>query len=212
MTEWASIGLQELLDADLRPSFVIDLGQALADHPQIIYRNANFTDDYDFNDTLILENGQERGDFQSWAFYPVSKSLQPSFDYCGLTWVANTLRGRYRLIQATSLTPYRSQNANISAFPAILSSGDASAQFKRLKGYHSTQPDHDWTRSETAAGLSSHVDLLRRWDWGKTSFGPINSWSPQLRLMVNLIVVDPNPVRSISMQTVYVSMLTDPRR
>jgi hypothetical protein len=198
MTEWASIGLQELLDADLRPSLVIDLGAARTDHPRILYRNPNFTTDYDFDDTFILESGLERGDFQSWAFYPISKGVQPSFDYCGLTWVANILRERYRLIQATSLTPYRPQSDNHSGSPAILSPGFASAQSERLKGYHDTHPNHDWTRLQTPADLSPHVELLRSWDWGKTSLGPVSSWSPLLRLMANLIVVDPSPVRPSS--------------
>jgi hypothetical protein len=199
MTEWTTIGLQELLDADLRPSFLVDLRAAQTDHPEILYRNAHFTTDYDFDDTLISESGQERADFRGWAFYPSSKSLQPSFDYCGLTWIATILRGRYRLIQAASLTPNRSQSNNVSGPPAKLSLGNASAQFERLKGYHNTHLNHDWTQSDTPAGLSPHVNLLRSWDWGRTSLGPIKSWSPLLRLMANLIVMDPNPVRSPSM-------------
>jgi hypothetical protein len=194
MAEWASIGLQELLDADLRPSFVVDLGATPSEHPQICHRNANFTSDYDFDNTLVLAKDQERAAFHSWAFYPTSQSLHSSFDYCGLAWVANTLRGRYRLIQATSLTPYRPKNKNVTEFPARLSPDAAASQFDRLKSYHDTHSNHDWTRSEIPPVLSAHVKLLREWNWGKTSLGPINSWSPLLRFMANLIVVDPNPV------------------
>jgi hypothetical protein len=194
MTEWAGIGLQELLDTDLRPSFVVDLVGTPLEHPQICHRNAHFTNDYDFDETQVLGKPQDCAAFQSWAFHPTSQSLHSSFHYCGLTWVANTLRGRYRLIQATSLTPCLPQSENSTEFPAALSPGAGASQFDRLKGYHDKHPNHDWTRLETPTMLSEHIQLLRTWDWGKTSLGPMSAWSPLLRFMANLILVDPNPV------------------
>jgi hypothetical protein len=194
MPEWEGLGIKELLDNDLRPSFIVDIFGKESDHgPQICYRNKKFTSEYSFDDTIVRTSTEDRASFGNWALYPASKSLVPSFDHCGLTWVANTLRGRWRVIQASTLTPYRPQGDNITKQPNPFPSGAAVAQFERLKAFQHDHPNHDWTAQEPPPNPSQHVQLLRQWNWADTPLGPLHSWSPLLRLMANLIVIDPSP-------------------
>jgi hypothetical protein len=194
MLEWEDLGIKEFLDNDLRPTFVVDVIGDDANHgPQICYRNPYFTSEFHFDDTIIWDSTEDRASFGNWALYPAAKSLVPSFDHCGFAWVANTLRGRWRIIQASTLAPYRPRSENTTKFPKPLPSGADVAQFDRLKAYQLDHPSHDWTAPEPPHNPSKHVQLLRQWNWENTPLGPLDSWSPLLRLMANLIVTDPNP-------------------
>ncbi|KIW11290.1 hypothetical protein PV08_10590 [Exophiala spinifera] len=51
----------------------------------------------------------------------------------------------------------------------------------------------DWTRLPLSPSLPPHVQFARGVDWAKTSLGPIENWSADLRGMCNLIMASPHP-------------------
>ncbi|KAL9089246.1 MAG: hypothetical protein Q9165_005814 [Trypethelium subeluteriae] len=51
----------------------------------------------------------------------------------------------------------------------------------------------DWTRLPDSADLPQHVQFARSVDWASTSLGPMETWSPDLRQMSNLIMASPHP-------------------
>ncbi|KAI9689825.1 MAG: hypothetical protein M1822_009707 [Bathelium mastoideum] len=51
----------------------------------------------------------------------------------------------------------------------------------------------DWTRLPDSADLPQHVQFARSIDWASTSLGPMETWSPDLRQMSNLIMASPHP-------------------
>ncbi|KAJ9617541.1 uncharacterized protein PV06_07545 [Exophiala oligosperma] len=51
----------------------------------------------------------------------------------------------------------------------------------------------DWTRLPMSPSLPPHVRFARGVDWAKTSLGPIENWSADLRGMCNLIMASPHP-------------------
>ena len=51
----------------------------------------------------------------------------------------------------------------------------------------------DWTRLPVTEALPKHIQFARSIDWGKTALGPIETWSPDLRQMCNLIMASPHP-------------------
>jgi PAS domain S-box-containing protein len=51
----------------------------------------------------------------------------------------------------------------------------------------------DWTRLPVSPSLPEHVQFARGIDWNKTSLGPIQDWSVELRGMCNLIMASPHP-------------------
>ncbi|KAL6252948.1 hypothetical protein RBB50_000667 [Rhinocladiella similis] len=51
----------------------------------------------------------------------------------------------------------------------------------------------DWTRLPMSPSLPPHVQFARGVNWSKTSLGPIENWSADLRGMCNLIMASPHP-------------------
>lgn len=58
---------------------------------------------------------------------------------------------------------------------------------------HTEQGFFDWTRLPVTPALPRHVQFARSIDWGSTSLGRIEEWSPELRSMCNLIMASPHP-------------------
>ncbi|OJD31560.1 uncharacterized protein BKCO1_4700055 [Diplodia corticola] len=52
---------------------------------------------------------------------------------------------------------------------------------------------YDWTCTPPPPNLVPHVQLIRGIDWAETPLGPIESWSPTLKFMCNLVMACPNP-------------------
>jgi hypothetical protein len=189
MEEWESIGIHEFLDADPRPSFVIDLGTSVNHPPSICFRNQFVTSNYGFEDPVAWKNPSERTEFQNWAFYPSTRIWSASFSYSGQIWVANTLRGRWRIIQAATIAPYPPEEKFTKLPPGV-----REGHFGRLESWVKTSRHHDWTSKIPPPNPSQYVQFLRKIDWANTLLGPIESWSPLLRFMTNFVVADPYPV------------------
>ncbi|KAF2502345.1 hypothetical protein BU16DRAFT_554411 [Lophium mytilinum] len=47
--------------------------------------------------------------------------------------------------------------------------------------------------SNLASESSNYADFVRGFDWGSTALGPMDSWSHQLRTMVDMIIATPTP-------------------
>ena len=52
---------------------------------------------------------------------------------------------------------------------------------------------YDFTLDPPPANLSAHLEYFRSVDWANTPLGPMCSWSPQLRCIVNMILNDSGP-------------------
>jgi hypothetical protein len=92
--EAPDIGIWEYLTEDPRPSILVDL-----QHPQrICFRNPTFTPDYDFENPGPTGLEQERQAFAKWVFSHPIWEPGASISYCGSTWVATTLRERWRIV------------------------------------------------------------------------------------------------------------------
>ncbi|KAB8297813.1 hypothetical protein EYC80_001611 [Monilinia laxa] len=57
-----------------------------------------------------------------------------------------------------------------------------------------TTPCPDVTAESPIGYLSDHMKLIRNFDWSSTPLGPISSWSPEFRQIVNLVMANPHPV------------------
>lgn len=64
--------------------------------------------------------------------------------------------------------------------------GDASA--KPVSPWDITQ-----LRLPRDRAVSQHVQLVRDFDWSATDLGPMSCWSPELKRMVNVCLIDPRP-------------------
>ncbi|KAF7869843.1 hypothetical protein EAF04_004627 [Stromatinia cepivora] len=54
-------------------------------------------------------------------------------------------------------------------------------------------PVTDWTTECPAGYLSDHIIFTRSVDWSSTPLGPMNSWTPEFRQIVNMVMANPHP-------------------
>jgi hypothetical protein len=189
MDDWKSIGIYDFLNADRRPSFVIDLGTSAKHQPTICFRNQFLTSDYGFDDSVARKDTSDRTEFQNWAFYPSSQSWSTSFSYSGQFWVANTFGGRWRVIQAGNIAPYPPEEKFTKVPPDV-----REGHFERLESWGQTISHHDWTSKIPSPNPSPYIQVLQNFDWAKTHLGPLEFWPPLLRFMTNFVLADPCPV------------------
>ena len=57
----------------------------------------------------------------------------------------------------------------------------------------STQGFFDWTRIPLSPAMPRHIQFARNVDWARTSLGPIEKWSSDLRGMANMVMASPHP-------------------
>jgi hypothetical protein len=205
VVDLAAIGLLDFLAQDLRATCVVDLDKVI---PQIIFRNGRYTEDYDFatqkNDTVSNEDDSrdEKMYFRNWALSRLTQDSRSTIHCYGLGWHATIVRQRFKVIQATTKTVHTDDSdSDASSHTDLkhagvlrkLPKGSAEAHHEWLKSMMQRSSPHDWTASIRPRKLSDHIMFLRNFNWASTPLGAIDTWSPQLRLMVNLITVDPNP-------------------
>lgn len=51
----------------------------------------------------------------------------------------------------------------------------------------------DWTVAKPKGLLTPYMKLLREIDWSSTPLGHMNTWSPELRQVANLVIMNPHP-------------------
>ena len=181
--DWSAVAVKELLDADFRPTFVVDIK---AQPPRIVYRNPAFSIEYDFEDIVWKDLQHQCEHFKQWAG-SLSETLTCHFR--DIFWTAAILRERWKVINGT---PTLLAPAPLSSSPKKRKAVEAPvAEHVNSKVPRSER--HDWTGDEPPRTLSAHTKLLREWDWASTPLGPVRSWSPILRSMANLVNMDPNP-------------------
>jgi hypothetical protein len=204
--ELAAVGLLELLKEDHRPSCIVDLDHSTESKslPQICFRNARFREEYDFEASNHGANSadDERLYFRSWALSRITQDSRSTVNCYGLTWVTTTVRKRWKVIQAATPAASSSDDSDSdtshhdlkhAGVLRNLPKGSCEAHHEWLRVLMQKASPHDWTAANKPRRISDHVEFVRNWDWSKTFLGPMESWSPRLRLMANLIMVDPNP-------------------
>jgi signal transduction histidine kinase len=212
------IGFIDLLDQDLRPTFIIDLDDNSHDPPtsplRPVFFNALLHVSRSLRSTILgltasndesSVNGDgphSYSDFAGWARRPLEEQARDgsllSIVYYGILWKSSTVGGRWRVISGTefnSIAPYLSHFSGyqIADMPASFTTGGLSVDglVKLRKSFFDTQ--YDFTRSPTTQNLPSHLQLFRSIDWSSTPLGPINAWSSELRLLCNIVTADINP-------------------
>lgn len=196
--EVPDISISELLNQDLRPSLLVDLQPP----HRIIFKNPRFTAKYDFENRDAGCHNLEQDAFCSWVFSHPDWDSGASINYCGSTWVATTMRGRWRLIQSTTVVantiqsddPFGKRQGSLAPLSRTLSTRSVEEHDMQLQSFHKGARNHDWTSSSPPDDLSPHIQLLRSWNWSETPLGPMESWPPLLVSMANILMVDPRPV------------------
>ncbi|KAF2430369.1 hypothetical protein EJ08DRAFT_612368, partial [Tothia fuscella] len=217
---FAKIGLDEFLQTDVRPTFVIDLrshagsnnniietalcNPALLEYPRLL----------DEIQGIRTSNQFQHADFRTWILGKKEGFDGFSFLYHGFIWSCSTVHHRYRVVSGMSANLYHAGETNPSqrrdsepAYALLSSERSSKVPDQRTKATTSpvTGPVksveyplentvfYDWTRKEPPSNLTTHLIYARSIDWGRTSLGPMELWTRELRAAANLIMTDIQP-------------------
>jgi hypothetical protein len=66
----------------------------------------------------------------------------------------------------------------------------------------------DWTAAKPKGLLTPYIKLLRGIDWSSTPLGHMETWSPELRQVANLVITNPHPGKTHSTTRQDLTLLT----
>lgn len=175
----ANIQIIDLLEADPRPTFLIDLTTC---NPRsgicdISYYNPALLALAGVKDTI--EQGDEDGQsFREWA--ASADVLDNTQTYGEIVWTSYTVKSRWRFISVAH-TPY---NRRISA--------------SHGRGNHALSvEEEDWlllgNSKKYDAETAQHLEYIRRVDWEGTELGPLSSWPTEVQQVINCMMADMRP-------------------
>ncbi|KAK8179682.1 hypothetical protein BC567DRAFT_248924 [Phyllosticta citribraziliensis] len=215
-----AVGLVDFLALDPRPTFILDLD--ITDKPgcllQPVYSNRALQATVD-GDLMSLVSGKENMEspgaysvrpyskFRKWMFNKKKDPKAETFAYSGLRWTKVIIQGRWSVISALELDRRPTIPDIVTTEVSPSSSGwahvheDAISRLSRLSHIQSAGRDgiadfvngFDWTVDPPSGKMTEWMNFARSIDWSMTPLGPRHSWSPQLRLMANLILRDTRP-------------------
>jgi hypothetical protein len=171
--EWRQVPILDLFHSDRRPIFVVDLLQV---PPAVVYQNPAGEIFGACTRKIIWPDLRDASRyFMEWM---VASSIATPYHYMYRgEWTTVTLKSRWRVVTG-------SLDSTESTAPV------QNVQCLDLGGPVSMNPIvHDWTATSVPKHLTDYVRSLRDFDWAKTALGPIENWTPELRLMTNLILV-----------------------
>ena len=182
---WSSIGGEELLNADSRPSFVIEDFQTGLSELRVVYRNHAFLQEFNVSKTWEQKRSLPEDAYREYLEHHEPNA--PSF-LCGTyLWTVTSLRNRWSIVSA---------NVCIHHTPDAQQYTPSKAQFQedpQLALWKRNYKINDWTAITIPPTISPWSRSLRARDWSRTPLGPIATWPAQLRVMANLVCVDTNP-------------------
>ncbi|RAL65671.1 hypothetical protein DID88_005342 [Monilinia fructigena] len=215
--ELDTIGLTDFLDFDPKPTLVFDLlrHNAFEDNLEAVFTNKAFRSNIHFT-SAIPRNSEPTSPilYPEEPPYTTFKSLikdfiqkqvsesspgQP-FSHDGFLWSGFTIRERWGLDmcqRGTSSTTFSDKTVAALKDVQVSNSNSAAsgAQKENLTMSDiATTPCPDITAESPIGYLSDHTKLIRNFDWSSTPLGPMDSWSPEFRQIVNLVMANPHPV------------------
>ena len=185
---WSSLGIEELLNADPRPAFVAEVQRV--EGSSILFRNRAFLREFDPGQS----DGQRRPspEYTFWQYLPSYDVSAPSFSCGSYLWTIASLQDRWQVVSG-NFCKHSGQIHHESDVPQQACPREEPKDDPNLKLWRRNHKIHDWTANTIPEAISPWSKFLRTWNWSRTPLGPMSTWSPQLRVVANLVCIDTNP-------------------
>ncbi|KAF2658347.1 hypothetical protein K491DRAFT_713734 [Lophiostoma macrostomum CBS 122681] len=175
--------LKRLYDGDPRPTFLVDCEI----QPATIWHANTASKDLDLLGcaTQCLQSKAWVA-FKEW-WDPHNRSpitSQQHFTFAGAPWIKFMAFDRWRIV--TIANHQIPDNTNFFADGPI-------ASLARAVSLPEPLLDSIFNTNLRSPELRQHVQYVSRVDWGKTSIGSIDSWSPELTQLVTTVLLDARP-------------------
>lgn len=197
--DFAAIGVGGLLEADPRPTFVLNLDTNANDSFTPDFVNKAFQSNSQLKGTIPFKTTSDSlasAEFRIWikAKARHETASPASFDYCGITWTGFKVQNRWLIISGQESSDESSSDGGSlqrnDAFPPRTSSIEVELRVKDIStSEDATMSDSlpsyvtpgtpDWTIDHPlgVGDLSPHVILARSFDWSQTPLGDMKTWS-----------------------------------
>ncbi|KAK7757675.1 hypothetical protein SLS62_000052 [Diatrype stigma] len=200
------IGVVELLEADIRPTFIIALP---SQDFTIVYANPALRADKILYETLDGTAQPRDGDFWTWVR---GGDAQPRPDrvapracatYMNKLWTRSVVRNRWVVVgsnhQFTSEQNEHQPEASTGPWRTVTTEQAATTERsttteRSAPGPSSTGTTQHWVLEDFTREKGPFVDVIRNFDWASTPLGPMRDWPALLRQSFAQILADPRPV------------------
>ncbi|KAJ4350408.1 uncharacterized protein N0V89_009029 [Didymosphaeria variabile] len=188
---------------------LVYLNSALAGAPALLAKIRG----HGYPTTLFLDDVQKGAAFAQWLWGRVDimdlAVIGDAYLFADHLWWATTIPGeRHRVVSGVPTALLRKQEVRYERphgddqrehnkpvnmpqylperLPAAHGCMDVPSEMAPASSFGS----FDYTREPPCANMSDHILYFRSIDWANTPLGPMSSWSPQLRCIVNMILND----------------------
>ncbi|KAF2219000.1 hypothetical protein BDZ85DRAFT_61750 [Elsinoe ampelina] len=201
-----TVNLKTLLDADPRPSFVIDIREPPTNlaHLRPVFVNKSLRSRQDIFRTLT-DDEAEGARLRRWANTVKPPSpLDQQEDHIHLgpgntLWFGYIVEERWKVVQT-----FQTKSLTI---PFDIVTPPAEKNIQELENKDMVPSVTPATRSglfraafdlsdeavDTFEGLSEHLNIMISFDWSSTCLGPVESWPADLLQLVHVMLLDPAP-------------------
>lgn len=167
--EFTEVGVKNLLEADPRPTFVLDQHEVSSTKCQPVFCNSALRSLSAVMNALVTGSG-------------ISNSNLPKISLAGLQWNCFLVSERWKVLSSSQIAPQDNYNDSLSR-----KCRDSVSLGRQPK------LNFDWTGEEPPVNLTEHVKLFREHDWSATSVGSMRYWPAGLRMMLNVLMADMEP-------------------
>lgn len=213
------LSIDEFLELDPRPTFVLDLDAGEDDIFTAILLNRSLRSDLqllkDIESLSLSTNwAPEKPHFKTWITQLMSRDNTPAtFSYNGIKWTGCIVRHwlivgghrdessstkRHSVHGSRTRGPMRTRSQDGQQPKRALTSPDENilldSQYKPPVITFDSSGTTDWTVEEPQGELSEYIKFARDRDWASTALGALSTWSPELRQLACLVMGNPLPV------------------
>jgi PAS domain S-box-containing protein len=201
------VGLLEFIESDPRPTFVLDISapsNSAAAASRLVYSNSSLDDDSAllgqfqslFSSIKEIDDCVSRT-FRHWALEPASSDLTGSEgiykSFLRYSWITVTIRDRWNLVSGFPIGPMNDDDFEHTTTTSSTNAKDLHRVAQTSDSQQEVGNVLDWTLPGSCFELTSHIEMVRSFDWGSTPLGPMKNWSEQFRLIINMLMADPCP-------------------
>ena len=179
---FTALSVSSLLDADPRPTFVIESTASDARSLNPVFCNQAIRRVQRVYTVLILQEGDLLA-FQNVCDLAICdakarRATARSYYFAGLQWQTYLVSENWIVFSCLDFV-------EDTYTPGVHSSS-------KLDNTLGNPPNFDWT-SKDPSSLSDHLQFLCAHEWGTTSLGRKEDWSLELRVTLNLLNSNPEP-------------------
>lgn len=185
--------IADLLDADPRPAFIVDLhASSSADNLHVCFRSKSSQDHGTIIDLIVADTPQFK-DLREWIFSNAHDAASLQWRQQGMDFISFVLGDRWKVVQSMVLPQISQIFApsldRIGMAPVAYQTGVESMSFESVLSIFGFKVD----ATLSIPGLTELLGQIAQVDWGKTAIGSLYSWPVDVLQIIHLMLMASEP-------------------